>query len=192
MSLDKKKLNRHAARKSILRCLSFLTISLKMSTFRLFSSSASAAASNRLSTAVPLKSGKFLQVYPERREFDSQQDWITSWSSSGTISVVETPASVPKPRKFKPSRTITDRLVREMMEFVDPAFLTNVTSAAIIAPDTVIVTAHDSASYSIHRSKNYFDPPVIIQDGERVTTYDSQWSPALTSSKWFLMTTCAP
>lgn len=148
-----------------------------MSTFRILS-----ASGERLSTAVPLKSGRFLQVFPDKKEFANKAAWSATWLLDGGRRVEETPTPTPKP-----SSRATDRLAREMLEFVDPAFLTNVVRTAIVAPDTVEITSHDGDHYVVVRSLDYFKAPVITKNGAPLTTCVDQWSPALTSSKWFLM-----
>jgi len=156
-----------------------------MSTFRLFSKSAG-ASEKRLATCVGLKTGEFLQVFPVKERFESLDAWITSWETHDVFLEEEAPRQ----------RTALDvrrnnRIEREMMEFLDPAFLTNVSRARVIARDKVEVVGLDGALYEVQRSTDFLmEPPTILKNGVPMYACKNQWSPAFTSSKWFLMLAC--
>lgn len=150
-----------------------------MSKFRILTSDG-----ERLSTAVPLKTGKLLQVYPEKCTFNGTEDWFFVWRDAGAASIRT--STVPRAAS-KPRPTLVSRLQREMIEFIDRDFLALVSRVTFTAHNVVSVLTKDGDTYIVHRSLNYFEPPTVFKNGKRVVVCDSQYSPALTSSKWFLM-----
>ena len=150
-----------------------------MSTFRIIN-----AVGKRISTAVITKNAQFLQVFPEKKYFGGKEDWLSAYPRD--IVLKETPKVVSITVK-KPNKTKTDRLKREMTEFIDRDFLSLVSRVTFVSHDTVKITTKDNDKFQIHRSLDFFKAPTIYKNGGCIEICNDQYSPALTSSKWFLM-----
>lgn len=145
---------------------------------------------NRLATAVHRpRHGNLLQVFPEKKEFASEAEWRKEYPTADRFETEE-PKSKAKPKMSSLRRTRRDR---EIMEFFDPSltWLKNV----IVEKDTdgeplVRVTLSNNHVWTIKRCENYFVAPKVTKNGMPYNRFDSCFSPALTSLKWFIMMSC--
>ncbi len=99
---------------------------------------------------------------------------------------------------FKPAKKVNrrvERLKKEMDDFFDPAYSTEFKAVKKVDAYTVLIEMHDDSLWSLSRSLNFFDPPNLTllhtkTDGsinKVIEEFNSQWTSALSSSKWLLM-----
>ncbi len=144
----------------------------------------------RISTAVILKDGEILQVFPpERRsKFASEEEWRAAWPDADRFEHKAAPP--PKPKKY--SRSMTLRRDNELMEFFHDDYSSLFQSLTIVRnekgrPMISAVLAKDGSSWTVYRSENPFKPPRIMKDGKEIPEYNKQFSPALTAVRWLMM-----
>ncbi len=149
-----------------------------MSTFRLYSDT------TRVATAVLLNDNRMLQVFPVKEVFNSQSDWMSSYTGNLTIQTSEKPKAKPK----MPS-SLEKRRFRELMEFFDPSYAWMFKTVKIHGvPKLVIkVTLIDDSQWEIERDLEFIaHPPSLKKNGVAIEgEYD--WYPCLTTIRWLMM-----
>lgn len=149
---------------------------------------------NRIATAVELKSGKILQVYPRKPflgnnpEFDTLAEWMAMVPGADNF--------ISNKREIKPKKksSTEKRQEKEMKEFFEADYawmFKAIKTEAIDGKPTIVATVHNDGDvfeqWTIFRSTNFFEPPVVTREGKRVTKFDGSYSPALTSIRWLMM-----
>lgn len=77
------------------------------------------------------------------------------------------------------------RLQKEMAEFDDKCYLTEFKKAEKLTDNIVAVTDYDGITWIVERNLNFFEPPIVMRNGEEVKA--DPWWPCLTSVRWLLM-----
>ena len=84
----------------------------------------------------------------------------------------------------------TTRLRREMEQFDDESYKTEFSDVIHVAEHVVQVTMPDNSVWTIIRTEEFMEPPMLYRNGEAVEDLfcsNEFWSPALTSVKTLLM-----
>lgn len=148
----------------------------------------------RLATAVELKSGKILQVYPRKpslgksQEFGSLEEWKAAIPEADNFILTQCEI---KPKKKSSTKKRQEKEIAEFFH-ADYAWMFNdIKSEDIKGKQTIVATVHKEQGifekWTVYRSINFFEPPVVTRDGKRVTQFDTCYSPALTSIRWLMM-----
>lgn len=149
-----------------------------MNTFRIYHDN------KRLSTAVPLKNGSCLQVFPEKKIYENERVWKAIWPGEVVITI----RKAARARRHK-SNLFVERRNREIMQFSDPDYAWLFKSVEVkMLPDPVVYAVlQDDSVWTLQRSLNYLMPPSIRRNGEPVTKHDEEYSPAYTMLYWLMM-----
>lgn len=165
------------------------SISSKMSsrtTYRLYE------GDNRVSTAVTYKT-KILQVYPKIQEFDTIEEWETTWTLSSQLTLLRTESIQKSATQKQRSRglmafpPLERRREQEFAEFLDPDYRWLHNSVRRVNKESLEVTMNDKKIVRIERSTNYMIAPRIWIDSKEIIKCSDQYSPALTPIRWLMM-----
>ena len=122
----------------------------------------------RISTAVLTKKGSFLQVYPEKKTFDSEEKWRLSWKSVCFPEVrVETKeaapsAEPPKKSSSKPSFNPKDWSYKHHLTFTAPPGKYYIGDICYVLDDLVYdrifgdVGGYDGGIYTNNKTNEWF------------------------------------
>ncbi len=146
-----------------------------MPTYRAFQNS------TRISTAVILKNGGALQVFPFKKEFASMEQWRIEWPQADRFEEENSKAS-----KTLPTPAKNRRREIEMAEFLDVDYSWLVRSVRRIDEETLEVTVNDNSICTVKRSLDFMSPPEITRNSIRYLGQNN-WRPALTSIRWMIM-----
>lgn len=143
----------------------------------------------RKATAIVLPDKRILQVFPKKKMFDSESDWVKSYSDLEDTKI-ETKVSIPR-LKAKGLSTAEKRRNNELMEFLDPSYNWMFKTLEIHGlPELKIkATLLDDSEWEIRRDLNFLaSPPSLKKNGVEIVNYgDECWTPALTTIRWLMM-----
>ncbi len=158
-------------------------------TYRLYETD----SNERKSTAVKCKDETILQVYPTKLRYETLEEWRAAWPLCQRMEE-EKRETHPTPKKQSSAVCRRNKEVMEFFESEYQEFFTNleIKSFPRRRPNSepyVHIDTHDGAKWSIYRSLNFIDPPIVWKNGERMgSEYEEKsYSPALTAVKWWLM-----
>jgi hypothetical protein len=147
----------------------------------------------RKTTAVKCKDNKILQVYPTKQVYETLEEWRAAWP---LCTRMEEEKRETHSRNKKPSVAL-HRRNQEVMEFFEPEYQELFTNLEIKSfprrkpsgEPYVHLDTHDGAKWSIYRSLNFIEPPIVWKNGERlgIEYEEKSYSPALTTVRWWLM-----
>jgi hypothetical protein len=158
-------------------------------TYRLYE----ADKNERKSTAVKCKDETILQVYPTKHTYDTLEEWRGAWPMCPRMEE-ETHETIPRDKK---ASSAVCRRNKEVMEFFEADYQELFTNLEIKSfprrtpngEPYVHIDTHDGAKWSIYRSLNFIEPPIVWKNGVRLgSEYEEKsYSPALTAVRWWLM-----
>ena len=162
----------------------------------------------RIATAVHLKSGKVLQVYPRpnipyttlkdyatalaaqdlAHTFDSLEDWKMTMKD---VCEYKTTTRTPRPAMKPRTSWAQKNRDAQIMEFFDKEYnwmFKSLEVKKVNDKPVIYATLCDNSSWTLYAPESlYYDPPRAFTQGREVTEFNNQYSPALTMVKWLMM-----
>lgn len=138
----------------------------------------------RIATARRLKDDKIFQVYPNKQLYSSEKAWLANVKDVDEVKVEEA-----KKRKNKVVNALERWRERQMTEFLDASYSSMFQTVARVSPSRIRVVFHDGRWWEIERCFDYFKPPQIWKNGERLVLgcEEQDYSPAISCARWLLM-----
>lgn len=140
---------------------------------------------NRIATAV-YRHNSLLQVYPEKKEFDSEEVWKQQHEADRYEILQQVKSSKPKKKSVA-----TQRRDKEVMQFFEPDYNWLLKELVVERDENSLPLIRaklvNGEGWTIFRSENFFEPPTLTKNGEPFTLYDREFSPAFTSITWLIM-----
>lgn len=92
------------------------------------------------------------------------------------------------------TRSSTRRLLYEMNEFQKHIYASEFNQIRHINDNTVAIVTYDGTTYTITRSLDFFQPPIVYSSNPTkqamIDNCQIEWAPVLSSAKWLLMIHC--
>jgi len=128
----------------------------------------------RLNTAIELKDGKILQVFPFKQIFDNIVAWKLACISASHF-------------KTTGRRAVgTSRREAEFGELLSTEYTHLITSVQRISEDSLQLTFNDTSTATLTRSLDYSQPPLLNREGVSYLGGD-KYKSTMTCAQWILI-----
>jgi hypothetical protein len=147
----------------------------------------------RLVTAKRLKDDSIYQLYPKRRYFDTLEEWRAAWPECNEVRETKFEQKEVTDVKPKISCVEQSRRNREIMEFFEPDYLEMVQHIKVEAraqtkEPVVFITEKNGTEWEVLRTMDFMRAPLLWKNREEFgKEYASEYSPALTAVRWWMM-----